>query len=233
MSLRRNLGVGPLADFAVSQRSANQIPFANQNHASTQPLIAGSLQRKSRVALKGFETGYYVITPSKYLHQFADDDDTRKDPSPEISLYLPDCTIGGVNGEKFSVKGKDASKGKVGSAMAVSSEFTFKAHTSADAEKWYAVIKEAASGGIPGSLTSSPVESRNVSSSFPEKQPAPIQTQQQQTGYQASPITPGAGTQPGSAGPAKINTAPQPQVSGTTPSGSVPNSGVERAPGQY
>ena len=90
----------------------SNITFPNQNHESTRPLIAGSLQRKSRVALKGYDTKYIVISPSKYLHEFTDDDDVRKDPTPELSLYLPDCTLGGVSGEKFSLKGKDASKGK-------------------------------------------------------------------------------------------------------------------------
>ena len=218
----------------------SNISFPNQNHASTKPLIAGSLERKSRVALKGYDTGYYVITPSKYLHQFNDDDDVRKDPTPELSLYLPDCTIGGINGEKFNIKGKDASKGKVGSAMAMSHELAFKAHTVADAEKWYAVIREAASGGSgsmasASSATSSPIESRNVSGQqkiMGEKQPAPIQTQQQQTGYHSSPITPGKGTVPG---PVGGGTLVSPQSAGTTGSGyaKTPTSGVERQPGQY
>ena len=160
------------------------------------------------------------------MHQFNDDDDVRKDPTPDLSLYLPDCTLGGVNGDKFSLKGKDVSKGKVGSAMAMSHELSFKAHTSADAEKWYSVIKEAASGGTPTSAVSSPIESRNVSGQIPEKQPPPIQTKQQPSGYQSSPLTPGTGVEAGSAGPAKTG----PQTIGTT--GSAPTSGVERAPGE-
>ena len=206
------------------------IGFANQDHPSTQPLVAGSLERKSRVALKGYDTGFYVITPSKYLHQFKDDDDQRQDPSPELSLYLPDCTLGGINGEKFSVKGKDASKGKVGSALATSHELSFKAHTTADAERWYAIIKDAASGVIPNSAAASPVESRNVSGQLPERQAAPAQTQQQPTGYQSSPLSPGAGVKPGPTGP---DTATSPQVSGTTGTTGAPTSGVDRAPGQY
>lgn len=56
-----------LIDPSGPQRSVSNISFANQNHPSTKPLIAGSLERKSRNALKGYSTGYYVVTPSKYL----------------------------------------------------------------------------------------------------------------------------------------------------------------------
>ncbi|KAG8532784.1 uncharacterized protein KY384_002662 [Bacidia gigantensis] len=225
--INRNNNV--LIDPSAPPRDISSISFPNQDHQSTQPLIAGTLERKSRVALKGYDTGYYVLSPSKFFHQFASDDDLRKDPTPELSLYLPDCTLGGLNDNKFSVKGKDVSKGKVGSAMSMAHELSFKAHSAADAKKWYSVIEASASGSYtPSSSTlSSPVESRNVSA---QQQPPPLKTNQQQTGYQASPITPGAGVQPGSAGPGKLTNL---QTSGTTTPGSVPNSGVERAPGQY
>lgn len=54
-----------------------------------------------------------------------------------MSLYLPDCIIGGINGDKFNIKGKDAAKGKVGASLAMSHELAFKAQTSANAEKWW------------------------------------------------------------------------------------------------
>ncbi len=120
-----------LIDPSVPQRSVSNIIFPNQDHISTQPLISGSLERKSRAALKGYSTNYYVVTRSKYMHEFKDDDDYRKDPVPELSLYLPDCTIGGISGEKFNIKGKDSSKGKVGSTLAmryVFSELFFSAN---------------------------------------------------------------------------------------------------------
>ena len=227
--IKRNSGT--MIDPSAPQRSVSNISFPNENHASTRPLIAGSLERKSRVALKGYDTGYYVVTPSKFLHQFKDDDDFRTDPTPELSLYLPDCTIGGINGEKFNVKGKDASKGKVGSAMAINHELSFKAHTASDAEKWHSVIKTAAGGSDAvfsptSSLPTSPVESRNVSgqhtapTAVAPAQPAPIQTKHQPTGYQASPVT----AKPSASG------------SGSTPASattSTPTSGVTGKPGQY
>lgn len=125
-----------LIDPSAPKRSVENIAFPNQDHRATQPLIAGSLERKGKV-LKKYETGYWVVTPSKYLHEFKTDDDFAKDPEPETSLYLPDCVIGALDGAKFNVKGKDVSKGKVGNAFSMNHEFAFKAHTPQDAEKWY------------------------------------------------------------------------------------------------
>lgn len=123
-------------------REFAHISFPNQDHRSTQAVLEGTLERRSRAVLKGFSSGYYVITPAGYLHEFKDDDDFRKDPSPELSLYLPDCTIGTIEGAKFSVKGRDVSNGKVGNAFHATTELNFKASTPSNAEKWYSVIKE-------------------------------------------------------------------------------------------
>lgn len=223
-----------LVDPSAPKRSVSNISFPNQNHASTKPLIAGTLERKSRAmgALKGYSTDYYVVTPSKFLHEFKDDDDFRKDPTPELSLYLPDCTIGAVSGEKFNIKGKDASKGKVGSAMAMTHELAFKAHTPADAERWYGVIQQAAGGTAAYtehvSSPTSPIESRNVSgqqqpSQYHDKNVAPVQTQ-------GLAQAPGAG----SAGPISAGGSGGQAYSTPISGGSVaPTSVVDRKPGQY
>ena len=212
-----------LIDPTAPKRTATNISFPNQNHASTQPLISGTLERKSRAlgGLKGYSAGFYAVTPSKYLHEFKDDDDFRKDPTPEMSLYLPDCTIGGISGEKFNVKGKDAAKGKVGGALAMSHELSFKAHSPADAQKWWTAISEAAgASNVTNELPSptSPVESRNVSGrQYPqEKKVGPVQTQG----------LPGQGAQSASATSAS---------GGALSAGTMrsPGSGVTGAPGQY
>lgn len=212
-----------LMDPTQPKRTASDISFPNQNHPSAQPLISGTLERKSRAlgGLKGYSAGFYAVTPSKYLHEFKDDDDFRRDPTPELSLYLPDCMIGGISGDKFNVKGKDASKGKVGAALAMSHELTFKAHSPADAERWWRAICEAAGAGNvtnePPS-PSSPVESRNTSGQHfpPEKTVEPVQTQ----GLPAGQGPQSASTTPGSA-----------LSAGTMKSPGA--SGVGGAPGQY
>lgn len=225
-----------LIDPSVPQRTLSNISFPNQGHTSTKPLMAGSLSRKSRIALKGYDTGYYVVTPSRYLHEFKDDDDYKSDPTPVLSLYLPDCTVGGLNGDKFNVKGKDASKGKMGSAMAMAHELGFKAHTSSDAEKWWTVIREAAGeSNLSSSVPTSPMEKGTTSGqqAAPQyedtKQPPPLQTQQQ-TAHPAATGPTSAGTGPGLVGSG--GAAPQSlERTGQTPTSAVPGSAVSGGSG--
>jgi len=139
--VKRNGGL--LIDPSAPKRTVESIGFANQDHRATQPLIAGSLERKGKMLSK-YTTSFYVVTRSKYLHEFKTDDDFSKDPAPENSLYLPDCLIGAVDGVKFNVKGKDASKGALASKMAMSHEFAFKAHTPQDAQRWHDTIASVA-----------------------------------------------------------------------------------------
>ncbi|KAI1326788.1 PH domain-containing protein [Xylariaceae sp. FL0255] len=149
-------------------RSVDAITFPNQDHSSTKALIEGSLERKSRNKLAwGTQSAYYVVTPSKYLHEFKDDDNYRHDPKPELSIYLPDAVIGAPAGEKFSVKGKDKGK-SISSKLAGSSELSFKAHSAAEAQKWFEAISVAAgaaTGPAYESVPSSPVVGSHETSS--------------------------------------------------------------------
>lgn len=152
--------------------------FPNQEHRATKPQVSGLLDRKSRAVVKGYSTGFYVITPAGYLHGFKDNNTTdyEQDPVPDISLYLPECTVGGFEGLKFSIKGKDVSGGKVGNAFQVTTDLNFKAPTMNDAETWSNVISSTAltrsgggsgrgsgGGSGAGSQPTSPSVSRNVS----------------------------------------------------------------------
>ena len=139
--VKRNIGV--LIDPNSPPRSMQSITFPNMNHKASAPVIAGSLDRKGKL-LKRYDTAYYAVTPSKYLHQFATADDFAKDPTPELSLYLPDCVVGALDGTKFNVKGKDVSKGSVGNKFAMNHELQFKAHTTSDAQQWWNLIRDAA-----------------------------------------------------------------------------------------
>lgn len=125
----------------------------NNDNAATKALIAAPLDRKSRNKLSwGYSTGYYVVTPARYLHEFKDNDPKHKDPQPELSIYLPDAIVGAPNGEKFHVKGKDKSKG-ITSKLAGTSELHFKAHSVAEAQKWYDVIRSVSGAPGPGQAT--------------------------------------------------------------------------------
>ncbi|KAI2617769.1 PH domain-containing protein [Hypoxylon sp. NC1633] len=138
-----------LVDPNEPPRNADALAFPNQNHNSTKPLIEGSLERKSRNKLAwGTQSGYYVVTASKYLHEFKDDDNLRHDPKPELSIYLPDAIIGAPSGEKFNIKGKDKSK-SFSSKLTGTSELQFKAHSAAEAQKWFDAIRVAAGATGP------------------------------------------------------------------------------------
>lgn len=170
-----------MIDPSAPKRTMSNITYPNHDHPSTQPLIAGILERKSRAlgGLTGYKSAYYAVTPSKYLHQFEDEDNFRKEPTPDLSLYLPDCTVGALVDEKFTVKGKDVSKGKVSSAFQMSHEITFKASSPAEAQKWYAIISEAAGAKNITTEAPSPVSTRhpNGPPGYAEKSAPPLQTQ--------------------------------------------------------
>jgi hypothetical protein len=205
-----------LIDPSAPARNVSDISFPNQNHRSTQPLISGSLEKKGKI-MRSYDTNYYVVTPSKFLHEFKTDDDFAKDPVPELSLYIPDCVIGAVNGQKFNVKGKDVSKGKIGGAFSMTHEFAFKAHTPQAAEQWWDVIRQAAgkvTNEAPSSVPTSPVSGdTGPQNMFPEEktQPAPIQTQGlEKTGTNVTDHA----SAPGSAVPGSATTAPSSAVPG-------------------
>ncbi|KAF3484438.1 PH domain-containing protein [Arthroderma uncinatum] len=165
-------------------RDLATIKYANQDHHATKPLVEGILDRKSRAVLKGYTGGYYAVTPAGYLHGFKENDDTRHEPTPDISLYLPECTIGGFNDLKFSVKGKDMSGSKVGSAFHMTSEFNFKARTKNDLEQWQAVLSNPAGWSGAGSVASpvkhaspaSPASPISPATTTPNLEPAPAPT---------------------------------------------------------
>jgi hypothetical protein len=185
-------------------RTVSQIHFPNQNHRSTQPLIAGALERKGKI-MRSYDTNYYVVTPSKFLHEFKTDDDFAKDPVPELSLYLPDCVVGAVAGQKFNVKGKDVSKGKLGNSLSMNRELAFKANTPQAAAQWWGIIKEAA-GGASGELpdTSAPtspvvgneVQHETLPLHGDAAKPAPLQTEGLERAGTVSPTTAGTGVAP-------------------------------------
>lgn len=207
-----------LVDPNEPPRVVDAITFPNMDHTSTKPLIEGTLERKSRNKLSwGYQTGYYVITPSKFLHEFKDSDNTRHDPKPELSVYLPGALIGNPVGDKFSVKGKDTSK-TLSSKLSGSSELSFKAHTAADAEKWFRIIKEAADSAAaplsptsPTSPLSPPTPVDAAASAAPTASSAAAASGEKLEMNEAKAVTPEgehppqeSGVSGGSAAPAKV-----------------------------
>ncbi|KIV95417.1 hypothetical protein PV10_03077 [Exophiala mesophila] len=164
-------------------KTMDGVTFPNETHRATKALIEGSLERKSRGmgALKGYSSGYYAVSPAGYLHEYRDNDNYHKDPTPDLSLNLADAIVGATDGLKFTVKAKDSSGSKFGQKLAMTSDFQFKAHTHADAEQWRSIIASFATSS--NSIPTSPTESRNVT---------PITTrmeESQQTGVTSGPTS--------------------------------------------
>ncbi len=215
-----------LVDPNSARRSVESVNFPNQNHKSTQPLVEGSLERKSRNILSGgYSTGYYAVTSALYLHGFKDNDNLRRDPEPEISIYLPDAIIGKASDTKFNIKGKNVSKG-LSSKFPGTSELHFKAHTPQDAEKWIEICKMAAGTAVGGSqlssLPASPITPQGPSrmSSYASQPPGPSRMdsgviQNQPVQNQAPALAPATALAPAPA------TAGQIQTQGITGGGAV------------
>jgi hypothetical protein len=188
-----------LAQPNEAPRSVDTIKFPNMDHAATKPLIEGSLERKSRNKLSwGLSTGYYVVTPSKFLHEFKDSDNTRDDPKPELSIYLPDAVIGTPSGDKFNVKGKDKSK-TVSSRLTGSSELNFKAHTPDDAQKWFSIIS-----GVAGATGPIDPQSPTIGS---DSTPASPAAESPQAGQKDDKLVLNSPTDPASATDHKVQEA--------------------------
>ncbi|KAK9388617.1 hypothetical protein V1515DRAFT_597477 [Lipomyces mesembrius] len=136
-----------LADENAPKRSIDRVKFPNQDHESTRPLIEGVIQRKSTMAFsKTYNSAYYVVTPSKFLHQFASKDYVQS-PEPEFSIYLPDANIGAMypketGKNKFKITAKDALK-----TISTKHTYEFKTSTYDDLVKWWNVIHDVATSG--------------------------------------------------------------------------------------
>ncbi|KAI9367517.1 hypothetical protein BJX61DRAFT_298513 [Aspergillus egyptiacus] len=173
-----------LVDPDAPPRSLSNITFPNQDHRATEPLIQGTIQRKSRVLVKGFTSSFYVVTAARYLHEFKDNDDLRRDPEPELSLYIPDCTIVSVDEVKhtFTIKGKDVSSNVVGNAFHRETEFVFKANSANEAKEWVNVLKEAAQSPIATTTAAAAGTSPDTTTTTGATEPSASATQ--------SPVSP-------------------------------------------
>jgi len=129
-------------------RSVDAITFPNQHHQYTIPVVDGHMQRKGKL-LGRYTTYYYVVTASKYLHEYKDNTDVTNEIEPEMSLYLPECQIGGLSASpagKFTISGKDALKNK---NLTQKHEFAFKANSHEEAKRFHDAIQDVCAGRLP------------------------------------------------------------------------------------
>lgn len=131
-----------LLDPQSPPRSLETTTFPNKDHLATEPIIESDLERRSHGITKDYNTGNYVVTPAGYMHGFSHNVDSYHRPVPNFSLYLPNCTTSAVNGVSFGIQGVDVSSRMIGHPFRVTTEFSFRAHSVDDAEKWRSVLEE-------------------------------------------------------------------------------------------
>ncbi|POY74537.1 hypothetical protein BMF94_2297 [Rhodotorula taiwanensis] len=141
-----------LIDPHAPQRSISAIQFPGQNHASTNPLKVGHLERKKRFSKKYTES-FYVLTPSGYLHERRTSNQEDTTP-PAFSLFLPECTLSAPAKEsdrshKFHVTGNKAVKSSAEAKMKNTLRFggkelayTFRCRTHAEMMGWWEVLDQ-------------------------------------------------------------------------------------------
>lgn len=154
------------------KRTVNDVSFSNDQHESTIPLIEGSLERKSGKLMKSYSTGYFVLTPAKYLHYFKSSN-LVSDPSPESSIYLPECTLGpmsaGDSGKhKFTITGKTQGKSV---SLGQKHTYSFKAASRGELEKWYEKLQEVSGTSVHSGGAVADTSRKSSSSSTPATSP--------------------------------------------------------------
>ncbi|KAK4685725.1 hypothetical protein P7C73_g4419, partial [Tremellales sp. Uapishka_1] len=99
-----------LLDPETPLRNPDAIDYPGKNDPAVTPVHTGMLERKKRFT-KAYKEGFYVLTPSGYLHEYSSSDPTTA-THPIWSLFLPACTLGPpssattATSHKFHIEGR-------------------------------------------------------------------------------------------------------------------------------
>ncbi|BFZ59768.1 hypothetical protein YB2330_000786 [Saitoella coloradoensis] len=137
-----------LVDPRAPARDWKALTFPNMEHEATKPLAAGYLQRKGKLIKSYNDPAYYTLSPSLFLHEFKSDN-PHTDPDPVMSLYVPECTVGGYR----DAEGKFVVGGKEKKMLSRGHEYKFKAANPGEGEKWWTALVQASGGGKGGGMT--------------------------------------------------------------------------------
>ncbi|WFD20614.1 hypothetical protein MCAP1_002863 [Malassezia caprae] len=131
-----------LLDPDTPLRNIETIDYPGKEDPSVIPVHQGILERKKRFT-NAYKESYYVLTPAGYLHEHASSDTTRHNV-PELSLFLPECTLGApstaaASTHKFHIEGRTGQQsGVFGSNVA----YTFRARSHDELMEWWNDIKQ-------------------------------------------------------------------------------------------
>jgi hypothetical protein len=122
-------------------RDPGNITFSNMDHELTIPVIEGIIQRKGTV-MKQYSSGYYVLTPSGFLHEYKSADYIDH-ATPEMSIYMPESALGPMSDPAtgkftFSIHGKDAGK-----TIGAKHKYVFRTSTYEELKSWHEALAKA------------------------------------------------------------------------------------------
>ncbi|BGP13461.1 hypothetical protein JCM10213_001785 [Rhodosporidiobolus nylandii] len=137
-----------LLDPETPLRNPLTINYPGKDDPSVIPVHQGILERKKRYT-KTYKESFYILTPAGYLHEYPSSD-LGKHPNPELSLFLPECTLGApttphARSHKFHIEGKKAFGGDVGQKNGLFSNtvsFTFRARSHDEMLEWWNDCKQ-------------------------------------------------------------------------------------------
>ncbi|GAA5860117.1 hypothetical protein JCM8547_009187 [Rhodosporidiobolus lusitaniae] len=137
-----------LLDPETPLRNPMTINYPGKDDPSVIPVHQGILERKKRYT-KTYKESFYVLTPSGFLHEYPSSD-LSKHPVPELSLFLPECTLGAptnphARSHKFHIDGKKAIGGDVGQKnglFASNTSYTFRARSHDEMLEWWNDCKQ-------------------------------------------------------------------------------------------
>ncbi|KAK0518661.1 hypothetical protein OC834_007654 [Tilletia horrida] len=142
-----------LLDPDTPLRNPETIDYPGKDDPSVIPVHQGILERKKRFT-KTYKESFYVLTPAGYLHEHGSSDPTRH-PTPELSLFLPECTLGApstmaAKSHKFHIEGRKVTggqsaipnKGFAGLGMGREHAYTFRARSHEEMMEWWNDIKQ-------------------------------------------------------------------------------------------
>ncbi|GAA5987366.1 hypothetical protein JCM11641_006945 [Rhodosporidiobolus odoratus] len=137
-----------LLDPETPLRNPLTINYPGKDDPSVLPVHQGILERKKRYT-KTYKESFYVLTPAGYLHEYPTSD-LSKHPMPELSLFLPECTLGApttahARSHKFHIEGKKSIGGDVGQKngfFASNASYTFRARSHDEMLEWWNDCKQ-------------------------------------------------------------------------------------------
>lgn len=135
-----------LLDPDTPLRNPETIDYPGKEDPSVIPVHQGILERKKRFT-KSYKESFYVLTPAGYLHEHSSSDISRH-PVPELSLFLPECTLGApstaaAQTHKFHIEGRKLGGAQSGGfSLGREYAYTFRARSHDELMEWWNDIKQ-------------------------------------------------------------------------------------------